>query len=294
MLKPNCALISIALLGLTGWLPLPTKAAEPQQFLLWPGGAPGALGDKEEDTPTLAVYLAPQQTSIGTAVIVCPGGGYVMLASDHEGRQVAQWFNSFGVTAFVLKYRLGSADGKRYHHPVPLGDAQRAIRLVRARVKEWNISPERIGIMGFSAGGHLASTAGTHFDNGNPSSSDEIERQNCRPNFMILVYPVISFKTRYTHRFSRQVLLGENPDLNLVENLSNETRVTTMTPPTFLVHSNNDDGVAPENSVLFYLALREAGVPAEMHIYERGKHGYGLAPKDPILSSWAKRCEDWM
>jgi len=166
--------------------------------------------------------------------------------------------------------------------------------MVRARSKEWAISPERVGIMGFSAGGHLASTAGTHFDNGNPSSADAIEHQNCRPNFMVLVYPVISLKTRYAHRFSRQVLLGENPDLNLVEDLSNETRVTTLTPPTFLVHSNDDDGVAPENSVLFYLALREAGVPAEMHIYERGKHGYGLAPNDPILSSWTKRCEDWM
>ncbi|HVN83184.1 MAG TPA: alpha/beta hydrolase [Terriglobia bacterium] len=270
------------------------RAAEPNQILLWPEGAPGALGEREEDKPSLATYIAPQQTATGTAVIVCPGGAYVGLALDHEGRQVAQWFNSFGVTAFVLKYRLGSADGKRYHHPAPLQDAQRAIRLVRARAKEWDISPERIGIMGFSAGGHLASTAGTHFDNGNPSSSDEMERQNCRPNFMILVYPVISFRTKYTHRFSRQVLLGENADLDLVEDLSNETRVTSMTPPTFLIHTNEDDGVPPENSILFYMALREAKVPAELHIYERGEHGFGLAPKDAILSSWTKRCEDWM
>jgi acetyl esterase/lipase len=268
--------------------------AEPHQVFLWPNGAPGALGEKEEDKPSVTGYFAPKQTATGTAVIVCPGGAYVGLALDHEGRQVAQWFNSFGVAAFVLKYRLGSADGKRYHHPAPLQDAQRAIRLVRARSKEWDISPERIGIMGFSAGGHLASTAGTHFDNGNPSSPEEIERQSCRPNFMILVYPVISFRTKYTHRFSRQVLLGENADLDLVENLSTETRVTSMTPPTFLIHTNEDDGVPPENSILFYMALREARVPAEMHIYERGEHGFGLASKDPILSSWTKRCEDWM
>ncbi len=270
------------------------EGAEPDQIPLWPAGAPGALGNNEEDKPCLFIFRAAKEHATGSAVVVCPGGGYVGLAMDHEGRQVAEWFNSLGVTALVLKYRLGSHDGTKYGHPAQLQDAQRAIRLARSRARGWDIDPDRIGIMGFSAGGHLASTAGTHFDDGNPSSADPIEQTNSRPNFMILVYPVISFKTQYAHRSSRRVLLGETPDSQMVDNLSNETRVTTLTPPTFLIHTNEDSGVPAENSVLFYLALRQAGVPAELHIYERGEHGFGLAPKDPVLSSWPKRCEDWM
>jgi acetyl esterase/lipase len=194
------------------------------------------------------------------------------------------------VAAFVLRYRLGP----RYHHPIELGDAQRALRFVRFHAADYGIESDKIGIWGFSAGGHLASTAGTHFDAGNASAADPIERLSSRPDFMILAYPVISFTTPYTHRGSLRNLLGDNPDPKLVASLSNETQVTPETPPAFLFHTNTDSGVPPENSVLFYLALRKAGVPAEMHIYERGEHGVGLAPSDPVLSTWPSRLADWM
>ena len=222
-------------------------------------------------------------------MVVCPGGGYGHLAVDHEGDQIARWLNSFGVAAFVLKYRLAP----RYRHPAPLQDAQRAIRTVRHRARELNLAPDRIGIWGFSAGGHLASTAGTHFDAGNAAAADPIDRQSSRPDFLILAYPVISFTTEYTHRGSLRNLLGDNPDPKLVESLSNEKQVTAQTPPTFLFHTNEDKGVPSENSVLFYLALRKAGVPAEMHIYERGPHGVGLAPLDRALASWPDRLAEW-
>jgi len=175
-----------------------------------------------------------------------------------------------------------------------LQDVQRAIRTIRASAEEWNLDPQRIGVMGFSAGGHLASTVGTHFDSGEGKSSDPIERASCRPDFMILCYPVISFTEEYTHRGSRRNLLGENPNAELASNLSNETQVTDQTPPTFLFHTDADKGVPAENSVAFYLALRRAGVPAELHIYEKGHHGLGLAPKTPAVSSWPLRCADWI
>jgi acetyl esterase/lipase len=212
------------------------------------------------------------------------------LADDHEGRQVARWLNSIGVTAFVLKYRIAP----RYHHPAPLQDAQHALRTVRANAKEWHVDLKRIGIWGFSAGGHLAATAGTHFDDGKVDAEDPIERVSCRPDFMILAYPVITFTEAGMHRGSRSNLLGPDPDPKLVESLSNEKQVTARTPPTFLFHTDADRGVVPENSVLFYLALRKAGVPAELHIYEKGAHGVGLAPKDAILSSWPERLAAWM
>ena len=213
-----------------------------------------------------------------------------MLAVDHEGRQIAEWLNARGVAAFVLRYRLGP----RYHHPIELGDAQRALRFVRLHAADYGIASDRIGIWGFSAGGHLASTAGTHFDAGNANAAEPIDRLSSRPDFMILAYPVISFTTPYTHRGSLRNLLGDNPDPKLVASLSNETQVTSETPPAFLFHTSTDSGVPAENSVLFYLALRKAGVPAEMHIYERGEHGVGLALFDPILSSWPRRLEAWM
>jgi acetyl esterase/lipase len=213
-----------------------------------------------------------------------------MLAMDDEGREIAEWLNARGVAAFVLRYRLGP----RYHHPVELGDAQRALRLVRFHAAEYGVAPDKIGIWGFSAGGHLASTAGTHFDQGDANASDPIERMSSRPDFMILAYPVISFTTPYTHRGSLRNLLGENPDPKLAASLSIETQVTPQTPPTFLFHTDGDTGVPAENSVLFYLALRKAGVPAEMHIYERGEHGVGLDLVDPVLSSWSRRVEAWM
>lgn len=267
-------------------LALPACAQE----LLWPGGAPGALGTEDADRPTLTTYAPAADKAVGTGVVVCPGGGYRNLAMDHEGRQIADWLNARGVAAFVLKYRLGP----RYHHPVELQDAQRALRTVRFRAKDLGIAPDRIGIWGFSAGGHLASSAGTHFDSGNAEAADPIERMSCRPDFMILAYPVISFTTPYTHQGSLKNLLGDNPDPKLVEYLSSETQVTAETPPAFLFHTNADKGVPAENSVLFYLALRKAGVPAEIHIYERGPHGVGLAQSDPVLRSWPDRLSDWM
>jgi len=262
----------------------------PKTEILWPAGAPGALGNEEADKPSLTIYLPDSSQVSGSAVVVCPGGGYGMLAVDHEGKQVAQWLTARGVAAFVLKYRLGP----RYHHPIELGDAQRGIRYTRSHAAEYGIEPQKIGILGFSAGGHLASTAGTHFDSGNSGASDPIDRVGSRPDFMILCYPVISFTTPYVHRGSMRNLLGDNPDPKLAASLSNETQVTSQTPPTFLFHTDSDDGVPSENSVLFYLALRKAGVPAEIHIYERGPHGVGLAPFDPILSSWTRRLEGWM
>jgi acetyl esterase/lipase len=264
---------------------------EPQTVPLWTGEAPGAQGVEDRDRPTITIYLPyGRQAAAGAGVVVCPGGGYQGLAANHEGRQVANFLNSHGVAAFVLKYRLGP----RYHHPVELGDAQRAIRLVRARAKEFNVDPERVGIMGFSAGGHLASTAGTHFDAGDAGAADAVDRLGSRPDFLILGYPVISFTTPYTHKGSLRNLLGDAPDAKLIESLSNELQVTAQTPPTFLFHTNADTGVPPENSVLFYLALRKAKVPAEMHIFEKGPHGVGLGNTDPALAEWPILLAKWL
>lgn len=265
-------------------------AGKPPLELLWPEGAPGAAGSEDADKPGLFLYLPPEDRATGAAVVVCPGGGYRTLAMDHEGDQIGRWLNSFGVAAFVLRYR----HAPRYREPIPLRDAQRAIRTVRTRAGEWRVSPDRIGIWGFSAGGHLASTAGTRFDDGDPAAPDPIDRASSRPDFLILCYPVISFTTEHTHRGSMRNLLGENPGPGLVESYSTEKQVTPRTPPTFLFHTNEDKGVPAENSVLFYLALRKAGVPAEMHIFEHGQHGVGLAPLDLALSAWPARLAEWL
>ncbi|HEY3282584.1 MAG TPA: alpha/beta hydrolase [Armatimonadota bacterium] len=264
--------------------------ADPTVELLWPKGAPGAVGTQEEDKPSLTLFLPEAAKATGTAVVVLPGGGYGGLATDHEGFQIGRWLNSLGVAAFMVKYRVAP----RYHHPAPLQDAQRALRTVRSRAAEWGIDPRKIGVWGFSAGGHLASTAGTHFDAGKPSSGDPIERASCRPDFLILSYPVISLEQPYTHTGSRDNLLGKEPDPKLLHSLSNETQVTKETPPTFLFHTTADPVVPVENSVAFYLALRKAGVPAEMHLYQEGPHGVGLAQSDPVLSSWPGRLADWL
>ncbi len=264
--------------------------AEPQTILLWQNGAPGALGQGEDDQPTITVYRPWGHNLSGTAVIVVPGGSYGFLASNHEGRQVANWFNALGITAFVLKYRLGP----RYHHPIEWGDAQRAIRLVRSRAREFEISPDRIGMMGFSAGGHLASTAATHFDSGNPAAADPIDRAGSRPDFVILGYPVITLETPYVHAGSARNLLGDNPDPKLVEELSNERQVTPQTPPTFLFATSDDDVVPVENSVSFYVALHKAGVPAELHVFEKGPHGVGLALGNPALGEWPTLLANWL
>ncbi|MCC7085681.1 MAG: alpha/beta hydrolase [Pirellulales bacterium] len=265
-------------------------AAEPKIELLWPAGAPGAKGDTDNDKPKLQIYVPEKQTS-HAGIVICPGGGYGHLAMGHEGTQVAQWLNSLGIAAFVLDYRH---QGRGYGHPAPLDDAQRAIRTVRSRANEFGIDPKKVGIMGFSAGGHLASTAGTHFDAGNLNAKDAIDRVSCRPDFMILCYPAVTLTDPYTHAGSRKNLLGDKPDPELVKSLSNETQVTSETPQTFLFHTNGDEVVVPENSVLFYLALRKAKVPAELHIYQDGGHGSGLAVSDPILTTWKERLRDWL
>lgn len=264
--------------------------AERKVLLLWPDGAPGAAGTEDKDKPSLTVYVPPAGKVNGAAVVVCPGGGYAGLAMDHEGKQVGEWLSSQGITAYILKYRLGP----RYRHPAPLQDAQRALRTVRANAKEWNLDPKRVGIWGFSAGGHLASTAGTHFDEGKADAKDAVDRVSCRPDFMILAYPVITLEDPNTHKGSRKNLLGQEPDPKVLESLCNDKQVTAQTPPTFLFHTSQDTAVVPENSILFYLALRKAGVPAELHIYEQGKHGVGLAQKDPVLSTWPDRLAAWL
>ncbi|HEV2860833.1 MAG TPA: alpha/beta hydrolase [Pyrinomonadaceae bacterium] len=268
------------------------QAGEP--VVLWPNGAPGAVGREPLDVPTLVPYLPPKERATGAAVIVCPGGGYSRLA-DHEGGPVAEWLNTIGVTAFVLKYRHTA----RYPHPAPLQDAARAIRTIRARAAEWGLDPARVGILGFSAGGHVASTAGTHFDAGRADAADPVERQSSRPDLMILIYPVITMGEK-THAGSKKNLLGADPKPEMVRLLSNEEQVTKETPPAFVVHTVNDAGVPVENSLMFVSALRRAGVPFELHLYERGPHGFGLGtargdrPADPVLSTWPSLCAAWL
>jgi acetyl esterase/lipase len=242
------------------------------------------------DKPKITVYRAAADKATGGAVVVCPGGGYQVVAADHEGKQVAEWLNSLGVSAFVLQYRLGP----RYHHPAPLQDAQRAIRLIRSRAQQWGVDPKRVGVLGFSAGGHLASTAATHFDDGRPDAADAVDREGCRPDFAVLCYAVISLQDPAAHAGSRRNLLGDAPDPALVEQLSNERQVTARTPPTFLWHTADDGAVPVANSLLFFEALTKAGVPGELHVFPHGPHGVGLAAGDPSLSQWPHLCAVWM
>ena len=283
--------LSCASLLMAQSAPTPTASGDAAHapILLWPNGAPGALGDTPLDKPSLAPYL-PAENPTHTAIVICPGGGYGMLAISYEGTEVAQWLNARGVAAFVLTYRLGP----RYNYPVELLDAQRAIRYVRSHAVADGIDPNRIGIMGFSAGGHLASTAGTHFDAGNREATDPIEQVSSRPDFMVLAYPVISMEPGITHVGSLHNLLGEQPNPMLENELSNETQVTTQTPPTFLYSTTNDQTVPVMNSVLFYEALLRAGVPAEMHLFEQGHHGSGLGDGNPQLQMWPILLQNWL
>jgi acetyl esterase/lipase len=270
--------------------PEDTAHGDREFALLWPEGAPGAVAAEAVDRPKITVYRASADGANGAAAVVCPGGGYRNLASDHEGKQVARWLNALGMSAFVLQYRVGP----RYRHPAPLQDVQRALRLVRARAKDFGVDPGRVGVVGFSAGGHLASTAGTHLDEGRPDATDPVERMGSRPDFMVLAYPVISLTSAFTHQGSLGALLGEHPDALLQEELSSERHVTERTPPTFLFHTSDDPAVPVENSIAFYRALVAAHVPAELHVFAMGPHGVGLAPRDSSLSLWPGLCGAWM
>ena len=254
---------------------------------LWPDGAPGARGTADSDNPKITVYL-PKERNTGTGVLIFPGGSYAFLAMDHEGKQIADWLNNLGVAAFVVQYRVAP-----YHHPIEINDAKRAMRYVRSHAAEFNIAPEHVGIWGFSAGGHLASTLGTHYDSGNPSAADPIERVSSRPDFMVLAYPVID-PLGSAAMGSFENLLGKDADPALVRELSNDLHVNAQTPPTFLMAAGDDQAVSPECSLNFYSALLKAGVPAELHIYESGGHGFGLGSTNPRVSSWSQRLAEWL
>jgi len=275
-------------------------AKDPFTLQLWPGDPPGAVEFTESEiindsghiehvhVPTLRVFLPEPDKATGAAVVICPGGAYWLLAVDHEGYEIAKWFNERGVAAAVLKYRH-----RQHKHPVPLQDAQHALSTVRFNAESWGINPEKIGIMGFSAGGHLASTLATHYYEPQPLPEDPISKTSARPNFQILIYPVISLTSAAAHSGSRANLLPNHEDEELATFLSSELQVTEQTPPAFLV-STDDDPVLSENSVQYYLALRQKKVPAELHVYLRGGHGYGLRSADQPIGSWAQRLEDWM
>ncbi|WP_417749160.1 alpha/beta hydrolase [Rosistilla oblonga] len=270
-------------------------ADSPEPKPLWKDGAPGAGGDQVGDLPNLTIYKAAGEGP-RPAIVVLPGGGYGGLAIDHEGYAIANWLQDLGVTAAICQYRhRGKGNqGAGYKHPYPLMDAQRAIRTLRAQAAELNIDPNRIGILGFSAGGHLASTAATHFDDGNPDASDPIDRVSCRPDFAVLCYAVIGLNKPYTHRGSQRNLLGEDAPEELVESLSNESQVTEKTPPIFLLHTSEDTAVPPQNSIHFYLACHKHKVPVELHIFEKGRHGLGLAAGRPGAEHWPMLCHEWM
>jgi acetyl esterase/lipase len=262
-------------------------AAEPRTELIWPEGAPGARGKSPADAPTITIHLPPPGEVNRTAVVICPGGGYGGLMMSYEGHDIARWLNAQGVVGIVLKYRVSP-----YRHPAPLQDGQRAIRSVRARAAELGVDPARIGMMGFSAGGHLASTVGTHFDAGDPKAKDPLERVSCRPDFLVLIYPVISMGP-IGHAGSTRNLLGNSPSAELIELLSNERQVTTKTPPAFLAHAKTDQAVPSENSALFAAACKSNNVPVEYFELEHGAHGLGCGT-GAEWEAWQAKCIAWL
>jgi acetyl esterase/lipase len=267
------------------------SAVEPLTIRLWEQAAPGAIGSEEKDIPTAIVYLPKQNSATTGAIVILPGGGYGGLAMDHEGHQIARWANELGLAGIIVSYRHRN---RGYGHPAPMLDAQRAIRLTRHRARDWNIDPTKVGVLGFSAGGHLTTTVLTHFDSGQSDASDPIDRHSCKPDFGIPCYAVIAFGEAYTHRGSQRNLLGEQPSDELVRALSNEKQVTSQTPPCFVWHTAEDQAVPAENSLRFYSALVQAGVPSELHIFAEGKHGVGLAADIPGANQWPQLCHAWL
>lgn len=249
---------------------------------IWVGGV---------SKPTLTVIAPSEFERNGTAVVICPGGGYGGLSFEKEGTEMAKFLNQYGITCFVLKYRHG---GGVHQHPVPLSDVQRALRVVRSQADQWKVEPNRIGVLGFSAGGHLASSVGTHFDAGDNKASDLVDKQSCRPDFMVLIYPVISMDAKITHAGSLKNLLGEKPDPSLVELMSNDLQVTAVTPPTFIAHASDDQAVPVENALRFYRALIEHKVPAELHVFAEGGHGFGMRRKDKPVVEWPNLLVNWL
>ncbi len=277
-----------------------SRAADPQVIPLWPEGVPAMKPDGGPErsvdgrtsnvhTPTLTYFPARGDARSTTAVIICPGGSYARLSVVGEGAEVAERLNALGVSAFILKYRLAE-----YGHPAPLRDVLRAIRLVRSRAGEFAVAPNQVGVLGFSAGGHLAASAATLYDAPEGRTGAAMDQASARPDFVTLIYPVITMKPPFAHAGSRQNLLGEHPPADLVDHLSVELQVTKNTPPAFLVHTGEDASVPLENSVLFYQALRRAGVSAELHLYEKGPHGFGLRAGLGPTSEWPRRWEEWM
>ena len=289
----------------------PTQAAdEPIVINLWDGVAPGSekftgkeatdeRGNAEQSDlwigrvsqPSVTVLAPPEYERNGTGVVICPGGGYGGLSWEKEGLEMGRWFNKRGITAFVLKYRHG---GGVHQHPIPLNDIRRAMRIVRSQAEEWKLDPARIGVMGFSAGGHLASSVGTHADAGSKEATDPIEREGSRPDFMVLIYPVISMDEKITHAGSLENLLGEKPDPQFVELMSNDRQVTDQTPPTFIAHASDDQAVPVENALRFYRALIDHKVPAELHIFAEGGHGFGMRNKDKPVVEWPNLLANWL
>jgi len=275
---------------------------------LWSNGIPNYQETDQKETqddgdilwiekvqkPTLEIYLPTKRNATGSAILICPGGGYQGLAYDWEGTDIAKYLNANGIAAFVLKYRLPKSISSNADHNVPLLDAQRALRLIRHDAEKWGVSKDRIGIIGFSAGGHLASTVGTHFNIDKQARSNTIDTISARPDFMALIYPITTMKAAYTHLGSRNLLLGKNPDQELINLYSTELHVDKQTPPTFIVHATDDKDVPVMNSILFYQALLENDVHSEMHIYAQGGHGFALAVGQGHLQSWIDHLIEWV
>lgn len=301
-------MIKFVLYSLLYMMTLNVLTGQENTLKLWPANIPNQQTTDEVEIhenreilwityvqePTIEVFLPAKKGATGRAVVICPGGGYTGLSYDSEGTDIAKWLNSQGIAAFVLKSRLPNSKSVITSYKAPLQDVQRAIRLVRHNAEKWNISKDKIGIMGFSAGGHLASTLGTHYDEEIDFDGDDIDSLSARPDFMVLIYPVITMNPSYTHQGSKDNLLGENPDQELVDFYSNETQVDKETPPTFLVHTTDDDSVPVMNSILFYQALSKESIYSEMHIYPEGGHGYGLAIGMGYLQTWNDRLADWL